>query len=121
MLSHDKEFTLFFKTRDKAILAKGQDFNYITDKNDTKLILVYFTRPENKFSKKASVLNEMKKVIFERMEQNNIGVIDIDDAIKESFPIPSVLYPKHHPGFHYNKLGYKFIGEKIVEFIDENG
>ena len=31
MLSHDKEFTLFFKTRDKAVLAKGQDFNYITD------------------------------------------------------------------------------------------
>ena len=31
MLSHDSQFTLFFKTRDKAVLAKGQDFNYITD------------------------------------------------------------------------------------------
>ena len=31
MLSHDKEFTLFFKTRDKAVLAKGEAFNYITD------------------------------------------------------------------------------------------
>ena len=31
MLSHDKEFTLFFKTRNKAVLAKGQNFNYITD------------------------------------------------------------------------------------------
>ena len=31
MLSHDKEFTLFFKTRDKAVLAKGKNFNYITD------------------------------------------------------------------------------------------
>ena len=31
MVSHNKEFTLFFKTRNKAILAKGQDFNYITD------------------------------------------------------------------------------------------
>jgi len=31
MLSHDNKFTLFFKTRDKAVLAKGQDFNYITD------------------------------------------------------------------------------------------
>ena len=31
MVSHDKEFTLFFKTRDKAVLAKGQNFNYITD------------------------------------------------------------------------------------------
>jgi len=31
MLSHDKEFTLFFKTRNNAVLAKGKDFNYITD------------------------------------------------------------------------------------------
>ena len=31
MVSHDKKFTLFFKTRDKAVLAKGKDFNYITD------------------------------------------------------------------------------------------
>jgi len=31
MLSHDKKFTLFFKTRNKAILAKGEEFNYITD------------------------------------------------------------------------------------------
>jgi len=31
MASHNKEFTLFFKTRNKAVLAKGQDFNYITD------------------------------------------------------------------------------------------
>jgi hypothetical protein len=31
MLSHDKKFTLFFKSRDKAILAKGVEFNYITD------------------------------------------------------------------------------------------
>ena len=31
MLSHDKTFTLFFKSRDKAILAKGKEFNYIED------------------------------------------------------------------------------------------
>ncbi len=31
MISHDKKFTLFFKTRDKAVLAKGENFNYITD------------------------------------------------------------------------------------------
>ena len=31
MISHDNNFTLFFKTRDKSILAKGEDFNYITD------------------------------------------------------------------------------------------
>tara|TARA_B100001750_G_scaffold156240_1_gene125491 strand:- start:6 stop:581 length:576 start_codon:yes stop_codon:yes gene_type:complete len=31
MLSHDDKFTLYFKTRDKAVLAKGEEFNYITD------------------------------------------------------------------------------------------
>jgi len=31
MLSHDNKFTLYFKTRNKAILAKGEEFNYITD------------------------------------------------------------------------------------------
>ena len=31
MMSHDDKFTLYFRTRDKAILAKGQEFNYITD------------------------------------------------------------------------------------------
>ena len=31
MISHDDKFTLYFRTREKAILAKGQEFNYITD------------------------------------------------------------------------------------------
>ena len=31
MNSHNNNFVLFFKTRKKAILAKGEQFNYITD------------------------------------------------------------------------------------------
>ena len=31
MNSHDNKFTLYFKTREKAVLAKGEEFNYITD------------------------------------------------------------------------------------------
>ena len=31
MSSHDKKFTLFFKSREKAILARGEEFNYISD------------------------------------------------------------------------------------------
>ncbi len=31
MLSHDKKFTLFFNSRKNAILAKGEEFNYISD------------------------------------------------------------------------------------------
>ena len=31
MISHDRNFTLFFKTREISVLAKGEEFNYITD------------------------------------------------------------------------------------------
>ena len=31
MESHNNDLVLFFKTREKAILAKGENFNYITD------------------------------------------------------------------------------------------
>ena len=31
MISHDNKFTLYFRTREKAVLARGEEFNYITD------------------------------------------------------------------------------------------
>ena len=31
MDSYNKNFTLYFKTRDRAILARGENYNYITD------------------------------------------------------------------------------------------
>ena len=31
MPSHNKKFTLFFKSRKMAVLARGEEFNYITD------------------------------------------------------------------------------------------
>ena len=31
MLSHDNQFTLYFRSREKAVLARGEEFNYITD------------------------------------------------------------------------------------------
>jgi len=31
MNSHDKKFSLYFKTREKAVLARGEKFNYVTD------------------------------------------------------------------------------------------
>ena len=31
MISHDDKFTLYFKTREKAVLAKGEELNYIKD------------------------------------------------------------------------------------------
>ena len=31
MLSHDDKFILYFRTREKAVLARGEEFNYIKD------------------------------------------------------------------------------------------
>ena len=31
MNSHNKKFSLYFKTREKAVLARGENFNYVTD------------------------------------------------------------------------------------------
>ena len=31
MSSHDKKFSLYFKTREKAVLARGIDYNYVTE------------------------------------------------------------------------------------------
>ena len=44
MNSHDKNFALYFKTRDKAVLARGEDFNYITDYPQDLYIYDYKTK-----------------------------------------------------------------------------
>ncbi len=31
MQSYNNDFTLYFKTRNKSVLARGEEFNYITD------------------------------------------------------------------------------------------
>ena len=71
MLSHNNEFTLFFKTRDKSILARGEDTNYITDypqdlylyNNDTEKIKPLITY--DWFPKKAkSLLRNYRFPVF---------------------------------------------------------
>ena len=44
MNSHNKSFALFFKTRDKAILARGEDYNYVTDFPQDLYIYNYKTK-----------------------------------------------------------------------------
>jgi len=44
MNSHDKNFALFFKTRDRAILARGEDYNYVTDFPQDLYIYNYETK-----------------------------------------------------------------------------
>ena len=44
MNSHDKNFSLYFKTRENAILARGENFNYITDFPQDLYIYDYKTK-----------------------------------------------------------------------------
>tara|TARA_B100001094_G_scaffold221408_1_gene215469 strand:+ start:256 stop:819 length:564 start_codon:yes stop_codon:yes gene_type:complete len=44
MNSHDRKFSLYFKTRDKAILSRGEDFNYVTDFPQDLYIYDYKTK-----------------------------------------------------------------------------
>ncbi len=44
MNSHDKNFSLYFKTREKPILARGENLNYITDFPQDLYMYVYKTK-----------------------------------------------------------------------------
>jgi hypothetical protein len=44
MNSHDENFALYFKTRKKAILARGESFNYVTDYPQDLYIYDYKTK-----------------------------------------------------------------------------
>ena len=57
---------------------------------------------------------------YRKKIQKKIGIIDIDRLIKKNFVFPNKLYAKQSPELHFNENGYKFIAEKIVEFINEN-
>ena len=63
MLSHDDKFTLYFRTREKAVLARGGEFNYITDYPQDLYILYNDTGKTSPvitydwFPKKAKELN----------------------------------------------------------------
>ena len=47
MNSHDNKFTLYFRTREKAVLARGEEFNYINDYPQDLYILHHDTGNTN--------------------------------------------------------------------------
>jgi len=44
MSSHDKKFSLYFKTRKKAVLSRGEDYNYVTEFPQDLYIYNYKTK-----------------------------------------------------------------------------
>ena len=111
-LNNNNELNIFLNIINKV--------KKITDENNTKLVLVYLPAEKYEFSKRYDYLNNIKKEIFKNMKEKKIGIIDIDRLIKENFVFPNKLYAKQSPELHFNESGYKFIAEKIVEFINEN-
>ena len=111
-LNNNKELNIFLNIIDKI--------KKVTDENHTKLVLVYLPAEKYEFSKRYDNLESIKKEIFKNMKEKKIGIIDIDRLIKKNFVFPNKLYAKQSPELHFNENGYKFIAEKIVEFINEN-
>ena len=67
MKSHHNKFTLYFKTREKAIKARGQNSNYINDYPQDLYIYNHFTKEEvplisyDWFPKKAKTISKNYK------------------------------------------------------------
>ena len=46
MQSYNNDFTLYFKTRNKTVLARGEEFNYITDYPQDLYIYDHYTKSD---------------------------------------------------------------------------
>jgi hypothetical protein len=99
MNSHDKNFALYFKTRDKAVLARGENFNYITDFPQDLYMYDYETKTSYPLisyewfpSKAKYLLNEYDFPVFPEdfayylLEDNNtLVMISAVKNIKKNF------------------------------------
>ena len=63
MKSYNNDFTLYFKTRDKAILAKGEQFNYITDYPQDLYIYNHHTKSDESLISYDWFPNRAKQII----------------------------------------------------------
>ncbi len=99
MNSHDKNFALYFKTRDKAVLAKGENFNYITDFPQDLYIYDYKSKTSSPLisyewfpSKAKHLLNEYNFPVFPEdfayyllKDNNTLVMISAVKNIKKNF------------------------------------
>ena len=63
MKSYNNNFTLYFKTRNKAILARGEEFNYITDYPQDLYIYDHHTKDEESLISYDWFPSKAKKII----------------------------------------------------------
>ncbi len=99
----------YFKLFDKLLLLTN---------NQTKIVLVYLPREKYGFTTGFNKSVQVKKSIIENLKMKNIDIIDIEKEINDNFFNPGQLYPKQHVGMHFNEKGYKFVAEKINEYLN---
>jgi len=85
--------------------------------NDTQIVLVYLPREKYTFTSGFNNYSQIKKKIFFNLKKKNIDIIDIEKEINDNFFNPGYLYPKQHVGMHFNENGYRFVADKINEYI----
>ena len=130
MVSHDNNFTLFFKTREKSVLAKGEEYNYITDypqdlyyfENNSKKIKPLITY--DWFPKKAKLyLNDYDLPIFPEdfayyLLNDNRTLIMIS-AIRDRYSTEMVSNLKKEYEKE-NNFKYDIVNNKLEKFTSKN-
>ena len=107
----DKLLNFYLKLFDKLLLLTN---------NQTQIVLVYLPREKYSFTTGFNKSMQIKKYIIENLKMKNIDIIDIEKEIKDNFFNPGQLYPRQHVGMHFNEKGYKFVAEKINEYLNRN-
>ena len=118
----------FFENKNNLLIKNYRDenldfyfklFDKFSDElsKKTKIVLVYLPKEKYGFTSGFDRSSKIKRTILSELEKRNIDIIDIDTKIKDNFFNPGDLYPKQHVGMHFNEKGYKFVAEKINEYL----
>ena len=118
----------FFENKNNLLIKNYKDenldfyfklFDKFSDElsKKTKIVLVYLPKEKYGFTSGFDRSSKIKRTILSELEKRNIDIIDIDTKIKDNFFNPGDLYPKQHVGMHFNEKGYKFVAEKINEYL----
>ena len=120
MLSHDDKFTLYFRTRDKAILAKGEEINYIKDYPQDLYILYNETGKTNPLITHDWFNNALGNSGF---KSNRIDLPTGNILLPIDCPIPLRFNLVYNVMMSGNKLEYinKSEFSKIKEMFDYYG
>ena len=90
----------------------------ITDKTDTKLVIVFIPAFKYDYSNRGKYLKYIKLKIFEEMKIKGIDIIDVENSIQKKYFFPNTLYPKLSRELHFNSKGYEFVANEVINYLD---